>query len=187
MSTPAKRVLCLLVEGFEEIETITPVDLLRRAGAEVVMASLSDGIHVTGRSRIVMHADALLSQVMETDGVSGFDLLLLPGGPGVQLLRVDGRPAALARDFAARQKPVAAICAAPLVLLDAGLLQGRRFTAHHSTLSELPGAVASERVIVDGWVTTSRGAGTALDFGLQLVRQLYGDAAAQEVAQVVMA
>ena len=81
-----KRVLCLLVDGFEEIETVTPVDLLRRAGVEVVMASLS-GRTVTGRCGIRLETDAMLRNWMRIS----FDLLLIPGGPGVEALRKDGR------------------------------------------------------------------------------------------------
>jgi 4-methyl-5(b-hydroxyethyl)-thiazole monophosphate biosynthesis len=92
----------------------------------------------------------------------------------------------LAQQFVQAGKPVAAICAAPTVLADAGLLQGRRFTAHFSVHSELPQALAQEKVVVDGPLITSRGAGTALEFGLELVRQLAGDAAAQEVAKAIM-
>ena len=82
---------------------------------------------------------------------------------------------------------VAAICAAPTVLKDAALLDGRRFTAHFSVHGELPGVIADERVIVDGRIVTSRGAGTALDFGLALVEQLFGKDKAQEVAASIMA
>ena len=176
-----KRALCLLVDGFEEIEAVTPVDLLRRAGVEVVMASLGQGI-VTGRCGIRLVADTLLDSVTPAD----FDLLLIPGGPGVAALRTDGRPAALAREFHEAGKTVAAICAAPLVLKDAGLLEGRNFTAHSAAHDELPG-VSLERVVIDGNLITSRGAGTALDFGLALVRCLAGDAAADEVAKAIMA
>ena len=178
-----KRVLCLLVDGFEEIETITPIDLLRRAGAEVVTASLSGQKSVTGRCLVTIEADATLAEVMEKD----FDLLLIPGGPGVKSLRADGRPAQLARSYAAAGKPVAAICAAPTVLFDAGLLAGRRFTAHFSVHLELPQALALERVVEDGNLITSRGAGTALDFGMALVRRLFGDTVAREVNDAIMA
>ncbi len=176
-----KRVLCLLIDGFEEIETVTPVDLLRRAGVEVVMASLGQGT-VTGRSGICLKADCLLDSVTPAD----FDLLLIPGGPGVAALRADGRSAAFARDFSEAGKIVSAICAAPLVLKDAGLLEGRSFTAHSAAHDELPG-VSSDRVVVDGNLITSRGAGTALDFGLALVRCLAGDAAVVDVAKAIMA
>lgn len=176
-----KRVLCLLVDGFEEIETVTPADLLRRAGVEVVMASLRQKT-VTGRCGIRLEADASLDSINAGD----FDLLLLPGGPGVAAMRADGRPAALAREFHKAGKTVAAICAAPLVLKDAGLLEGRSFTAHSAAQDELPG-ISADRVVIDGNLITSRGAGTALDFGLALVRRLAGDAAADEVATAIMA
>jgi 4-methyl-5(b-hydroxyethyl)-thiazole monophosphate biosynthesis len=116
----------------------------------------------------------------------GFDLLLIPGGPGVGVLREDGRAALLARDFATAGKPVSAICAAPLVLMDAGLLEGKRFTAYHSVREELGGGL-EERVVVDGNIVTSRGAGTAMDFALALVTLLLGGQAAADVAAEIMA
>lgn len=176
-----KRVLCLLTDGFEEIETVAPVDLLRRAGFEVVMASLTERTLV-GRCGIRMEADRLLSDESAAD----FDLLFVPGGPGVASLRADGRPAALAKAFASAGKPVAAICAAPLVLMDAGLLEGRKFTAYHSVRSELGGGL-DERVVVDGNLITSRGAGTAMDFALALVSFLGGGDLAARIAGEIMA
>lgn len=178
----SKRVLCLLVNGFEEIETIAPVDLLRRAGATVVLASVTGEKSVAGRCQVTVQADAALADVMNQE----FDLLLIPGGPGVKALRADGRAAQLARSYAQAGKPVAAICAAPTVLADAGLLAGRRFTAHFSVHGELPQALANERVVEDSNLITSRGAGTAVEFGLALVRKLFGDGAAQEVAKAIM-
>jgi len=175
------RVLCLLVDGFEEIEMITPVDLLRRAGIEVVVASLQRKTAV-GRSGIRVEADVSLVSL----DTARFDLLLIPGGPGVANLRKDGRAATLASEFAAAGKPVAAICAAPLVLMDAGLLDGKRFTAHQSVRNILSGAL-DERVVEDGILITSRGAGTAMDFGLALVERLAGKAAAEQVAAAIMA
>lgn len=176
-----KRVLCLLADGFEEIETITPVDLLRRAGVEVVVAALH-GTSATGRCGVRLTADSTLKGIADSD----FDLLLIPGGPGVGELRRDGRAAALAGLFAKAGKPVAAICAAPLVLMDAGLLEGRRFTAHQSVRDVLMEAL-DERVVIHGNIITSRGAGTAMDFGLALVAHLAGQAAADKVAADIMA
>ncbi len=178
----AKRVLCLLVPGFEEIETVAPVDLLRRAGAEVTLASLGDEPLLTGRSQVTLRADARLSEL----DAESYDLLLIPGGPGFKTLRADGRPARLARSFVDAGKPVAAICAAPTVLADAGVLAGRRYTAHFSVHDELKEARADERVVEDGLLITSRGAGTAVDFGLALVRRLFGEERAAEVARAVM-
>src|SRR5579884_2824657 len=86
-------VLAILPEGFEEIEALTPIDFLRRAGVEVISASLADNFHVTGRSGITVHADTTLSAV----GDRAFDLLFLPGGPGVKHLRADARVPARAR------------------------------------------------------------------------------------------
>ena len=90
-----KRVLCLLADGVEELELVAPVDVLRRAGAEVVLATVGDGAEVTGRNGLVLRGDAVLSAL----GADGFDLLLIPGGAAVAALRKDGRPAARARQF----------------------------------------------------------------------------------------
>lgn len=179
----SKRVLCLVADGVEELELIAPVDVLRRAGAEVVMAAVGDGIHVTGRNGIVLHADALLGDL----DAGTFDLLLIPGGAAVAKLRTDGRPAELVSAFVTANKPVAAICAGPLVLEDAGLLDGKRFTAHFSVANELPAAQTGERVMEDGLIITSRGAGTALEFGLALVDRLFGEAKEEEIARAIMA
>lgn len=176
-------VLVLLPEGFEEIETVTPIDLLRRAGAEVTTAALAEGIHVTGRSGITLHADTTLSAVSGNP----YDLLLLPGGPGVKLLRADPRVAALVRAHAAAHSWLAAICAAPAVLHDSGLLTGRRYTAHFSVASELTATLAHERVVVDGKLITSRGAGTSLDFGLALVEHLFSAEKARELSAAICA
>jgi protein deglycase len=178
-----KRVLCLLFPGFEEIETIAPVDLLRRAGAEVVVASLTGEKLVTGRCSVTVQADATFDDVADQE----FDLLLIPGGPGIKAVRADGRPAKLAQAYAQSGKPVAAICAAPTVLADAGLLAGKRFTSHAGVMNELPQSQVTERVVEDGNIITSRGAATSVDFGLALVRRLFGEATAQEVSKGIMA
>ena len=177
------NVLAILAEGFEEIEATTPVDLLRRAGAEVTLAALAEGIHVTGRSGLTLHADTPLTAVAEQD----FDCLFLPGGPGVKHLRADPRVAALVRRHHAAGRRIAAICAAPAVLFDLGLLAGRRYTAHYSVAAELKNILENERVVTDGNLTTSRGAGTALDFGLELVSRLFCPEKAAEVGRSVCA
>jgi 4-methyl-5(b-hydroxyethyl)-thiazole monophosphate biosynthesis len=114
-------------------------------------------------------------------------MLLLPGGPGVKHLRADPRVAALVRAHAAADRWLAAICAAPTVLNDAGLLAGRRHTCHTSVLNELPAALMHERVVVDGNIITSRGAGTALDFGLALVEKLVSPEKAREIHTAICA
>jgi 4-methyl-5(b-hydroxyethyl)-thiazole monophosphate biosynthesis len=176
-------VLAILAEGFEEIEAVTPIDLLRRAGAEVTVAALGDGIHVSGRSGITLHADTTLAAVETKD----FDCVFLPGGPGVKNLRADPRVRSLLLRQHAADRWVAAICAAPVVLHDAGLLKGRSYTAHFSVAPELPDLLASERVVVDGRILTSRGAGTALDFGLLLVEKLFSPERSLEIGRSVCA
>ncbi len=175
-------VLMILPEGFEEIEAVTPIDLMRRAGFDVTVAALADGIHVTGRSGITLHATTTLSAIPEQQH---FDLLVLPGGPGVKLLRADTRVRARITQQAAGPGWLAAICAAPTALHDAGVLDGRNFTAHPSVASELPAARLAERLVIDGKLITSRGAGTALEFGLALVEALAGPGKAREISAAI--
>ena len=176
-------VLVILAEGFEEIEAITPVDVLRRAGATVTVATLADGIHTTGRNGMTMHADTALSAVENQE----FDCVLLPGGPGVKNLRADPRVRGVVQRQQAANRWLAAICAAPAVLHDAGLLEGRRYTAHFSVAGELPAILTGERTVVDGRILTSRGAGTALDFSLLLVEKLFSPDKAQEISRSICA
>src|ERR1700709_2526127 len=115
-------VLVPLADGFEEIEAFAPVDLLRRAGIDVMVPALANGIHVTGRSGITAHADTTLGSLIGAD----FDLIFLPGGPGVKHLRADVRVRELVLRQHVAEQWLAAICAAPTVLNDCGLLAGRR-------------------------------------------------------------
>ena len=181
--TLPRRVLCLLTDGFEEIEAVTPVDILRRAGIEVVVASMSGTQEVAGRSGIRLLAD----EVFEGADPADWDMLLLPGGPAVAALRKDGRAGALARQFFDAGRDVAAICAAPLILHDVGLLHGVAHTSHFSTHDELSASGASQRVVTSGRIITSRGAGTALEFALELVRRLAGAEEAESIARAIMA
>jgi 4-methyl-5(b-hydroxyethyl)-thiazole monophosphate biosynthesis len=176
-------VLTIIAEGFEEVEAVTPIDVLRRAGAEVTIATVGTGIHVTGRNGLTMHADTMLGTVETMD----FDCIFLPGGPGVKHLRDDPRVRSIVVRHANLGRWIAAICAAPTVLNDAGLLTGRRYTAHFSVASELPDIAADHRVVVDGHILTSRGAGTALDFGLLLVEKLFSAETAAEVGRSICA
>jgi 4-methyl-5(b-hydroxyethyl)-thiazole monophosphate biosynthesis len=176
-------VLVILAEGFEEIEAITPIDVLRRAGATVTVAALVEGIHTTGKNGITLHADVALSAVETRD----FDCVFLPGGPGVKNLRADARVRGVVTRHHQAGKWVAAICAAPTVLNDAGLLAGKKYTAHFSVANELPDIRAQDRTVEDGRILTSRGAGTALDFGLLLVEKLFSREKAQEISRSICA
>jgi len=174
-------VLVILADGFEELETFAPIDLLRRAEIEVTVASLNENRHATGRSQITAHADVALSAVQGRL----FDLLFLPGGAGVKHLRADPRVRELVLQHHAAGRWLAAICAAPTVLNDSGLLAGRRYTAHYSVANELPAILADERVVTDGNITTSRGAGTAVEFGLHLVALLTSPAKSSEISKAI--
>lgn len=176
-------VLAILADGFEEIESTAPIDLLRRAGAEVTIATIGEGIHVTGRCGITMHGDAPFAAVENND----YDAVFLPGGPGVKLLRAHPGLRTLILRHHAAGRWLAAICAAPTVLHDAGLLAGRRYTAHFSVSNELTQILADERTVTDGNLLTSRGAGTALEFGLLLVEKLFSADRAKDVAQSICA
>ena len=176
------RVLVPLAEGFEEIEAITVVDLLRRAGIEVHTASLAARA-VTGSHGITVTADLPLDQVRATD----YDMIALPGGmPGADHLKQDPRVISLLQQFAQSGRYTAAICAAPGVLAHAGLLEGRAATSYPGFLraDSAPGIrLRDAAVVVDGKVATSRGPGTAMEFGLKLIELLAGPEARRRVQE----
>jgi 4-methyl-5(b-hydroxyethyl)-thiazole monophosphate biosynthesis len=171
-------VLVPLAPGCEELEAVTIIDLLRRAGITVVTAGLEAGPVVASRG-VVLVPDMLLDEVLEQD----FDMIVLPGGAGgAQRLEADDRVRQLLQRLAAAGRYTAAICAAPKVLATAGLLEGRQATAYPGTLDGLPGLQPSTAAVVqDGLVITSRGPGTAMDFALKLVQLLCGPEQRQQV------
>ena len=173
------RALIILADGFEEMEAIAPIDLLRRAEVEVLVAGLVNE-QITGRNGLRVIADILYESVSEED----FDLIVLPGGPGHAALRSHTGLRALLQRHASAGRPLAAICAAPTVLHDAGLLTGHRYTGHFSVEEEI-GPLETSAVVVDSEIITSRGAGTATRFGLTLIEQLKGAETARKVAQSI--
>ncbi|MBF0625912.1 MAG: DJ-1/PfpI family protein [Magnetococcales bacterium] len=166
-----KRVLIPLAHGCEELEAVTLIDLMRRAGIDVVSAGLEPG-PVTASRGVVLVPDVLLDAVLDHP----FDMIVLPGGlPGTERLRKDPRIATLLRRLAAEGKFVTAICAAPAVLAANGLLDGRRATAYPGVLEGLHlerVEILAQPVVADGQVITSRGPGTAMDFALDLIERL---------------
>jgi len=180
-----KRVIVPLAPGFEELEAITIIDLLRRADIEVISVGLDDqpGRPVTA-SRGSVH---IPDQPLATALAGEYDMVVLPGGlPGADHLRDDPRIAALLQRVDAEGGYTAAICAAPKALAAAGLLNGRRATAYPGVLQalELPNTELSDAPVVrDGRVITSKGPGTAMDFTLELVQLLRGDAVRDEVLE----
>ncbi len=177
------QVLVPLAHGFEEIEATCPIDLLRRAEVEVVTASCESQLEVCGRSGIVLRADQFLTDT----NTKLFDLLILPGGPAVFELRKDQSFISLIREFADLQKPIGAICAAPLLLMDAGLLNHCAYTGHGSVIDELPDMISDQAVVTADKIITSRGAGTAVEFGLSLVERLCGQDTAREIRNSIHA
>lgn len=176
-----KKVLCLLNDGVEETEFVAPIDVLRRAGVEVTIAAMKE-LMVTGKEGIKLGGDALLEDLNTAD----YDVLMIPGGPAVMELLEDGRASKLAKEFSEAGKTVAAICAAPLILDQAGLLEGKRFTCYSSVRETLTEAL-DERVVIDGELITSCGPGTALDFGFAIAQHLCGKAKATEIIEEMMA
>lgn len=169
--------LVLLSHGFEEIEAVTIIDVLRRGGVTVTTASLGDG-RVTGSHQITIEADQLLASV----AIESFDALVLPGGPAAKTLREDERAQAAIRQAAAAGKLLAAVCAGPTALEAAGVLAGKRATVYPG--NQLPSAQQVEaRVVEDGNVITSRGPGTTMEFALALVKRLSGAEVAQTTAE----
>lgn len=166
-------VLVPLAQGTEELEAVTIIDLLRRAGIEVVTAGLEAG-PVRGSRGTVLLPDATLDMALGRE----YDMLVLPGGqPGATHLEQDPRLIALIKKMAADKRFIAAICAAPKVLARAGVLEGKRTTSYPGALdpAQWPGVQIENRaVITDGKVITSRGPGTAMDFALELIGLLAG-------------
>lgn len=163
-------VYLFLADGFEEIEALSCVDILRRAGIEVLTAG------VTGRSVKGAHGIRVEADVDVSECVYDAEMVILPGGSvGTDNLAASGDVASLVNDAAQRNAYVAAICAAPTVLGGLGLLKGRRAVCYPGLESRLTGALSSaERVCIDGNFITSRGPGTTAEFALTLVEILKG-------------
>ncbi len=178
-----KRVLVPLAPGFEEIEAITVIDVLRRAGVEVTVAGTETG-PIEGSHGIRVSADRLLAEIRE----EGFDMIILPGGgKGVENLQKDSRLLPLLGEFIAKDKYVGAICAAPSLLAAAGLIRGKQVTSHPSVKEKVAAAAlySEERVVIDGKLVTSRGPGTAMEFALALVEILAGKEKVSELKQAM--
>jgi protein deglycase len=180
---PMPRVAVILADGFEEVEAMAIIDVLRRAEIVTVIAGLHDG-HVTSTRKVKVIPDTTIDTVKVDD----FDMIVLPGGqPGADNLNADPRVKELITSFSRKGKLTGAICAAPIVLASAGVLRGKRATSYPSYSSSLGGAIYEEQsVVTDGNVLTSRGAGTALTFSLAIVERLMGNEKAQKIRQAML-
>ena len=179
------RVLVPIADGVEEIEAVTIIDVLRRAGVEVVSAGLT-GNSVTASRKVRLIPDKSLEEVKD----EAFDMVVLPGGgDGVENLKGDPRVEAILRRMNERQKWVTAICAAPALLAAYGLLEGKKATSHPSRRGQtaLEKVTYQEgRVVQDGHIITSRGPGTAMEFALKLVEALCGTKKVEELKQALV-
>ena len=174
-----KTALVILAEGFEEVEAIAPVDVLRRAGVRITIAGVTD-LQVKSSRKIGIEADILLRDLVEMP-----DAVILPGGiPGATNLAKSVEVTELVKKMNAAGKIVAAICAAPAaVLAPLGILDGRKATCYPGCESDFSKRTvhSKERVVVDGNIITSQGPGTALEFALVIAARLVG----QEMADTV--
>jgi 4-methyl-5(b-hydroxyethyl)-thiazole monophosphate biosynthesis len=173
------KTLIPLAEGFEEIETLTVVDVLRRAGITVVLAGLQ-----TGPVASVRKVNILPDESLDAISIDDFDMIILPGGqPGTDNLCADVRIKRLLTGFNEAGKQIAAICAATTVLAEAGLITGKRVTTYPSYKDKLNGALYVDNPVVsDKNIITSQGPGTAIAFALAIVTRLAGKHAADAIA-----
>lgn len=174
-------VYVLLAEGFEEIEALTPVDLLRRAGVETELVSVSGNADVCGAHGIVVKTAARISEVVEKPA----DAVILPGGmPGAEHLEQSREVRQMLEAASARGSLLCAICAAPKVLGRFGFLKGKKAVCYPGFEEQLTGAELTDLPVVrDGSVITSKGMGTAVDFGLEIVKALCGAETAAQLSR----
>lgn len=171
-------VYVLLADGFEEIEALTPIDILRRAGVEVKTVSVGESI-VMGAHNIGVKADAVIS---ELDNADDLEMLILPGGAGHELIDASNAAHAIINHAHVNGKYIAAICAAPSILGKKHLLSDKKATCFPGYEKYLYGAeLSDDKVVVDGDFITARGAGAAAEFGFALCEILKGKSAADEL------
>ena len=178
-----RSVYVFCADGFEEVEGLTAVDLLRRAGVSVTMVSIMGRTKITGARNISVNTDILIEDIKEEA-----DMLVLPGGmPGTLHLKEHAGLCRLLNQAEKKEKHIAAICAAPSVLGELGMLKGKRACCYPSFEEKLNCLEVSwEPVVTDGRITTSRGMGTAVRFSLELVSVLYGKEKADEIAESIV-
>ena len=192
----SKKAIVLLAEGFEEVEAVTPIDYLRRAGIEVIIAAICDGgvadttgsLAVKGARGIAINADITLQEFV-TGQKTAWDTVIIPGGmPGASNVAASKEAEALILYTALAGKPVCAICASPAVVLaPLGLLSGKKFTCYPGMEEKVrDGKYTDESVVIDDNVITSRGAGTAGAFAVAIIGQLLGKAEGDKIAKAVL-
>lgn len=180
----AKKVCVFLADGFEEIEGLTVVDLLRRAEVEVMTVSITKELMIHGAHGIDVQADKLFEDVRYEE----YDMAVLPGGmPGTLHLGEHQGVKTILEQFYQKEKYIAAICAAPSVLGKYGILKGKKATSYPGFEEQLIDAeYLQDEVVVDNFVITSRGMGTAIPFSLALVEKLNGKEQADKIGKSII-
>lgn len=170
-----------LATGFEEVEALTAADLLKRAGVETVLVSVTGEKTVEGVHGFRIEADLLF----EDADYSSCEMIVLPGGmPGTRGLAAHGGLCDKIKEFDREGRLIGAICAAPMILGELGLLEGRKATIYPGMESFLKGAIHTDgKVVTDDNIITSMGPGTAMDFGLALVERICGKSAAENLRE----
>jgi len=190
----AKNAVVLLAEGFEEVEAVTPIDYLRRAGITVTIAAIGGAatggnLPVKGARGITVNADTTLKNLLQQQKSTSFDAVVIPGGmPGATNIAASKEAGALITEMASAGKLVCAICASPAVVLaPLGLLSGKKFTCYPGMEEKVrDGKWTDERVAIDGAIITSRGAGTAGVFAIAVIARLLSQAEGDKIAQAVL-
>ena len=186
-----KKAIILLADGFEDVEAITPIDYLCRAGIDVTIASISNSLTVTSRwGGIKMTVGTTLTeQISNIKERKYWDAVIVPGGsPGAVNLAASQEVNTLLNEMAAAGKLICAICASPAVVLaPLGLLAGKKFTCYPKMEEKVTdGEWSDNRVVVDGNIITSRGAGTAGEFAIAIIEKMLDDSTAKKIADTVL-
>jgi 4-methyl-5(b-hydroxyethyl)-thiazole monophosphate biosynthesis len=163
-----KKIMMFFADGFEEIEAVTPIDVFRRLGINVTLVGLNESGFATGAHQIVIKMDCTLEQI-EIDDVKNYDAVMLPGGlPGSEILRDNDKIIEIFKEAAVKEKLTCAICAAPIALQRAGLLDGKKFTCYPSFEEKCNGNYTNELATQDGMVITGKGVGGAFAYAKQV-------------------
>ena len=175
------EIYIFFAEGFEEIEALTPCDVLRRAGFKVNLTSTTDSLYVAGARNITVKCDIFIQEV----NIDNALMLILPGGmPGASNLNNNSKVIDMIQNFADSGKWIAAICAAPMILGGMELLSGKKATCYPGYEKYLKGATfIKEPVVTDGKIITSCSAGTAMVFSFEILKQLAGSKVAEELGE----
>ena len=179
-----KKVLIFLVDGFEEIEAMAPIDLLRRAGITADTISINENNKVTSSRKITVLTDKTIDEI----NFENYEMIVLPGGPGTENYMKSEKLLEKLKEFSINRK-LGAICAAPTILSALGILNGKQaicFPACEPDLIKDGAIIVNQNVVKDNNIITSRGAGTAIDFSLALIEELLGKNKSHEIRKEIL-